>query len=120
VSDNTPAKPFLDLVEATLAEMGRTKTWLSQRSNVSRAAINNWAHQPRTPQASSVIAVATALGLDQKRALRLAGLPSTGDALETETTDLSEMPLPALAERLHHLSGELDRVADELARRAKD
>lgn len=120
MSDTAPAKPFLDLVEATLAEMGRTKTWLSQRSNVSRAAINNWAHQPRTPQASSVIAVATALGLDQKRALRLAGLPSTGAAPEAETPDLDALPLDALAERLRHLSGELDRVADALARRVSD
>ncbi|MER7361844.1 helix-turn-helix transcriptional regulator [Nonomuraea wenchangensis] len=117
MSDNAPAKPFLDLVEATLAEMGRTKTWLSQRSNVSRATINNWAHQPRTPQSASVIAVAEALGIDQRRALRLAGLPSTGSAPETEAPDLSSMPLPALAERLHHLSEELDRVAAELARR---
>lgn len=112
VSDNAPALPYLELVEATLAKQGRTKTWLSKRSGVSRAAINNWRTQPRTPQASSVLAVADALGLDHDRALRLSGLPADAEPI-AEGARLSELPTTVIVEKLH-------QFADELARRTQD
>lgn len=120
MTDHAPARPLFELVEQTLARQGKTKTWLSGRANVSRATLNNWRTAPRTPQAASVLAVADVLGIDHEKALRLAGLPSSDSPPPVEAADLSELPIPALAERLHHLSGELDRVADELARRARD
>lgn len=92
MSDNAPARPLLELVEATLNQQGRTKTWLAGRSQVSRAAINNWRHQPRTPQAASVIAVADALGIDPDRALRLAGLSTETPRAESGTADLATVP----------------------------
>lgn len=112
MSDNAPAKPFLDLVEATLAERGQSKTWLSQRSGVTRTTLNNWRSKPRSPQASSVIAVADTLGIDRQKALRLAGLPANPPTTE-DLANIADLPTPALVEKLHQLT-------DELARRAKD
>lgn len=121
MSENAPALPFLQLVEATLAERGQTKTWLSQRSGVTRATLNNWRTKPRSPQASSVLAVADVLDIDHQKALRLAGLPSVGEALPADDgADLSALQPPALVERIHRLTSELDRLTDELHRRIKD
>jgi transcriptional regulator with XRE-family HTH domain len=114
VTADAPARPLLDLVEATLKRQGRTKTWLASRSGVSRATINNWAHQPRTPQSSSVLAIANVLGIDQEHALRLAGLLNEATATRTDTIpDLSEVPTATLVAELH-------RIGDELARRIPD
>ncbi|MEO3869413.1 helix-turn-helix transcriptional regulator [Nonomuraea sp. B12E4] len=111
MSENAPARPFLELVEATLTRQGKTKTWLSGRANVSRATINNWARQPRTPQSANVLAVADVLGIDHEKALRLAGLAISSE-LPPEPTDLASLPTPALVEKLH-------RLTDELARRTQ-
>jgi transcriptional regulator with XRE-family HTH domain len=110
VSDNAPASRFLDLVEATLAQQGKTKTWLAQRSEVSRATINNWRKQPRTPQAASVLAIADVLGIGHDEALRLSGLPRA-EQPPADTTDLSALPLAAIVEEIHRLTGELARRA---------
>jgi transcriptional regulator with XRE-family HTH domain len=120
VSEDAPARPFLELIEATLASQGKTKTWLAKRAGVSRAAINNWRAQPRTPQASSVLAVADTLGIGHDKALRLAGLPSAGSTAPDDATDLSAFTPPALMERIHRLTSEIDRLTDELHRRVKD
>lgn len=112
MSDNAPALPFFQLVEATLAERGQTKTWLSQRSGVTRTTLNNWRTKPRSPQASSVLAVADTLGIDRQKALRLAGLPAN-PATADDLANLADLPTGVLVERLH-------QIGDELARRAKD
>ena len=113
MSEDAPARPFLELVEAALASQGKTKTWLSQRSQVSRATINNWRTAPRTPHAANVLSVADALGIDRDKALRLAGLPSVGGESADDATDLSALPTAAIVERIH-------RLTDELGRRVKD
>lgn len=61
------------VMEAT-ALKGWTKAELSERSGVSRSTIDNWAKNPRPPQARSVAAVADALGIDRAEAVRLAGI----------------------------------------------
>ncbi|MFI7125922.1 helix-turn-helix domain-containing protein [Nonomuraea sp. NPDC050153] len=92
MSDNAPARPFLDLIEATLNRQGKTKAWLAQRSKVNRNTINNWGTQPRTPQAANVIAVAEALNIEQDRALRLAGLRTDMPRAEGEALALAAIP----------------------------
>lgn len=92
MSDNAPARPFLELIEATLNRQGKTKAWLAQRSKVNRNTINNWGTQPRTPQAANVIAVADALNIEQDRALRLAGLRTDMPRGESGTADLAAVP----------------------------
>lgn len=108
MSDNAPALPFLQLVEAALAERGQTKTWLSQRSGVTRTTLNNWRSKPRSPQASSVLAVADTLGIDHKKALRLAGLPADTSAA-ADLTNLTDLPTGVIVEKLHQLTDELAR-----------
>jgi len=89
--NNAPARQFYELVEATLNKQGKTKSWLAQRSKVNRNTINNWATQPRTPQAGNVLAVADALGIEHERALRLAGL-------RTEEPRVVDNSAPTVAE----------------------
>lgn len=69
-----PAKPWYDLVVATIALQGGTKAELSERAGVARTTIDNWERNPRKPQAKSVNAVADALGIPRERALVLAGI----------------------------------------------
>lgn len=106
MTDDAPARPFLELIEATLNQQGRTKTWLSQRSKVNRNTINNWGTQPRTPQAANVLAVADALGIEQRRALRLAGLSTDMPRAEGDALDLAGVPT--------------DDLLAEIRRRIKD
>lgn len=92
MTDDAPARPFFELIEATLNRIGKTKAWLSQRSKVNRNTINNWGTQPRTPQAANVIAVADALNIEQDRALRLAGLRTDTPRDESRTPNLTTIP----------------------------
>lgn len=90
MTDNAPARPFFELVEATLNRQGKTKAWLAQRSKVNRNTINNWGTQPRPPQAANVLAVADALGIEHDRALRLAGLRTDLPRVEEGTPTLAD------------------------------
>jgi len=78
MAERAPARAWYDLVIETIALKGWTKTQLSERSSVSRTAIDKWRTNPRTPQAASVNAVADALGIPRERALRLAGIIGAG------------------------------------------
>ena len=91
MSDDAPARPFFELIEATLNLQGKTKAWLAQRSKVNRNTINNWGVQPRTPQAANVLAVASALGIEQHKALRLAGLSTELPRADGEPLDLADV-----------------------------
>lgn len=114
MSDNAPARPFLDLIEATLKQQGKTKTWLAQRSSVSRAAINNWGWQPRPPQPGTVLQVADALGIEHDKALRLAGLTDEAPPpLDAGLSDLSTVPTDALVDQLRLIGDELRRRIPE-------
>jgi lambda repressor-like predicted transcriptional regulator len=101
VSDNAPARPFLELIEATLNRQGKTKAWLAQRSKVNRNTINNWGIQPRTPQAGNVLAVADALGIEQDQALRLAGLRTDMPRAERDVPAITEASDEELLAELH-------------------
>lgn len=96
MSDNAPARPLLELIEATLNRQGKTKAWLSQRSKVNRNTINNWGTQPRTPQAANVLAVADALNIERDKALRLAGLRTGMPRATGEVLDLTAVPIDDL------------------------
>lgn len=108
-TDSPPALPLLELVEATLNLQGKTKTWLAEHSDVTRAAINNWRRQPRSPQAATVLAVADALGIEHGQALRLAGLSTGLPETESGPLDLTAMPTDALVQLLHRATDELSR-----------
>lgn len=90
MTSNAPARQFYELVEATLNKQGKTKSWLAQRSKVNRNTINNWATQPRTPQAGNVLAVADALGIEHERALRLAGLRTEEPRVDNSAPTVAE------------------------------
>jgi hypothetical protein len=75
VTERGPAAPWYDRVVAELAQQGQSKSWLNRRSGVSRATIENWATQPKPPQAGTVAAVADVLRIPREEAARLAGLP---------------------------------------------
>lgn len=90
MNNNAPARQFYELVEATLNKQGKTKSWLAQRSKVNRNTINNWATQPRTPQAGNVLAVADALGIEHERALRLAGLRTEEPSVDNSAPTVAE------------------------------
>lgn len=90
MNNNAPARRFYELVEATLNKQGKTKSWLAQRSKVNRNTINNWATQPRTPQAGNVLAVADALGIEHERALRLAGLRTEEPSVDNSAPTVAE------------------------------
>lgn len=112
----SPARPWYDLVIETIALKGWTKAQLSERSSVSRPAIDNWRTNPKPPQARSVNAVADALGIPRNRALRLAGIIGN----RSETT----VPGRVLAEIMasDELSGEEKEAVIEAveARLAKE
>lgn len=113
VAANPPARPFYDAVLEEVSRRGQTKTWLVRRSGVSRSGIDNLAKQPRPPQASTVHALAKALDMDVKQALRLAGLRVDATAFPIDdATDLSQVPTDVLL-------AELRRRIDELARRTQ-
>jgi hypothetical protein len=82
-----------------LAEQGKSKLWLHQRSGVARDTINALAKQPRPPQAATVAAIADVLGMDRQEAARLAGLPV--NTLTAVTVDLSHITDEALLAEMH-------------------
>lgn len=109
-----PARPWYDRVTAEIALRGWTKTQLSERSGVSRTAIDKWQKNPRPPQAASVNAVADALGIPRERALRLAGVipevprefsPDLQELMRQEVGD--EMAANLIAHYEHLASGRL-------------
>lgn|GEM_PF-3630519 len=101
MSEDAPARPFLDLIEAALNERGQTKSWLARNSGVSRATINNWRWQPRTPQAGNVLAIADVLEIAHDEALRLAGLAVRAPAIQEGRPDLGSASDEELVAELH-------------------
>lgn len=99
-----PALPYHAVVVATLQEQGKSKSWLSQRSGVSRNTIDNWAKQPRAPQAGTVVAVAKVLGIHPKLALQLAGVADVIERYEIDEQDgvpnLASVPTDVLMAEL--------------------
>lgn len=89
MTERGPAAPWYDRVIAELAQQGQSKSWLNRRSGVSRATIENWATQPKAPQAGTVAAVADVLGIPRAEAAKLAGLPV--NVLTAVFVDLSEI-----------------------------
>lgn len=69
-----PARPFYDRVEHIRVSRGWTKVKLAQHLGVHRATIENWAKQPKPPLPSTIVPVASKLGIDRDEALRLAGI----------------------------------------------
>lgn len=114
MSSDAPARPLYDRVVERLATLGKSKTWLAQRADISRGTIENWAKQPRPPQAATVNAVADALGIDRTEALRLAGcLPQEPATPLSEKSDLAEVPSGELVEQINRLVAELYRRIPE-------
>jgi hypothetical protein len=92
--DRAPALPLYQRVVAELATQGRSKTWLHQRTGVARNTVDNWAKQPRAPQAGTVLSVTRELGIADDEALELAGITPTG--VVVTTVDLAVIGTDAL------------------------
>ncbi|MEV0584038.1 helix-turn-helix transcriptional regulator [Nonomuraea sp. NPDC050310] len=70
-----PAYPLYERVLKELNTLNWTQEQFKAHSGVARSTIAKWRYQPRSPQASTVKAVAQALGIPEGEALRLAGIP---------------------------------------------
>lgn len=96
MSETAPAAKFHARVLVELARQGISKNQLHQRSGVARNTIDNWATQPKPPQAGTVAAVADVLGIPREEAAKLAGLP-VGTLSAAPTVDLSHVSNEDLA-----------------------
>lgn len=95
-----PARPWYDYVISEIALRGWTKTQLSERSGVSRPAIDKWQKNPRPPQAASVNAVADVLDIPRERALRLAGVIAAEPEAHPPPAPDPKLPTPEEMDRL--------------------
>lgn len=118
VTERGPAAPWYDRVVAELARQGRTKTWLNRRSGVSRATIDNWEKQPKSPQAGTVTAVADVLGIPRDEAARLAGLPV--EPLTARGVDPAELTNQEISAAIAAFAEELRRRADSQVAEPED
>jgi transcriptional regulator with XRE-family HTH domain len=86
------AYPLFVRVERERALRGWSATRLHKETGVSRSTIGKWATQPQPPLASTVNAVADALGIERAEALRLAGIltdpPAAGAISDDELAGL--------------------------------
>ena len=74
------AYPLYERVKREMALQGWTATRMRRESGIARSTLAKWETQSRPPLASTVVAVADALGLDRETALQLAGiLPPASD-----------------------------------------
>lgn len=107
-----PAARFHARVLTELASKGRSKLWLHQQSGVARNTIDNWATQPRSPQAASIMAVADALDIPREEAAALSGLVGGIWDAAAESIDLTGFSdievLMELAKRVLNLTDELE------------
>lgn len=117
---SAPARPLWDRIQTLCASRGWSGVRLERETGVSRQTVNKWRTQPRPPQAATVNAVATVLGIPLEDALRLAGIlpgeeqpPSEEPAPEREPQGLTR---DELIDRADALMAE----AQEYLRRARE
>lgn len=102
--ETAPAAKFHKRVVTELARQGMSKNQLHIRSGVARNTIDNWATQPKSPQAGTVAAVADVLGIPREEAAKLAGLPvNTLTAVSVDLSSVSDEDLAAeVLRRMKH------------------